>query len=524
MKLPNKDLFFREVTLRMCGSLDISEALCTTCNYIKQYIPLDFAGLFYLTANRDEVYSVAVQNMPGADMKIFDHSNEPIIILDEEDREELNRLHPEDAVKDTVEIHNTREEKPWFSIKHFPDWQHYSHLMLNLHIKDNALGVLVIVAQRSNSYTPEHAHLMEYVKDPIALAMSNARRFIETVRLKDLLAEDNRTIYREMGRLSGNQVIGEDFGLRQVMDLIRQVAPTSSPVLLTGETGTGKEVIANAIHLSSHRSDKPFIRVQCGAIPETLLDSELFGHEKGAFTGAMTAKRGRFERAEGGTIFLDEIAELSPDAQVKLLRVLQEKTFERLGGSKTIHADVRVIAATHRDLVDRVQTGAFREDLWFRLNVFPIHLPPLRARREDIPALAHHFIQRKCREMNLTPPTLPPDLNEKLQTYDWPGNVRELQNIIERALILSSGKTLALPPLGSGKTISELTNNHDAQLPTLNQITADHIRKALVQTNGRIEGPGGAAELLDINHGTLRARMKKLGIAFGRNAPPLVKS
>jgi len=225
------------------------------------------------------------------------------------------------------------------------------------------------------------------------MAMSNARRYQETVRLKNLLAEDNRALFRELEEVSGTRVVGAEFGLRQVMEMVRLVAQSNSPALLLGETGSGKEVIANAIHLTSSRRNGPMIRVQCGAIPETLLDSELFGHEKGSFTGAIARKRGRFERADKGTIFLDEIAELTPEAQVKLLRVLQEKEFERVGGAETIAADVRVIAATHRNLEERVREGRFREDLWFRLNVFPIHIPPLRQRREDIPSLVQYFVE-----------------------------------------------------------------------------------------------------------------------------------
>ena len=227
---------------------------------------------------------------------------------------------------------------------------------------------------------------------------------------------------QELERISGNQVIGAEFGLRQTMEMVRQVAPLNNPILLLGETGTGKEVIANAIHLASPRRDKPMIRVQCGAIPDTLLDSELFGHEKGAFTGAIGLKRGRFERADGGTIFLDEIGELTMDAQVKLLRVLQEHEFERLGGTKTLQADVRVITATNRNLERMVREGRFREDLWYRLNVFPIVLPSLRERREDISSLTTYFINRKAREIGLPEtPQLGPGALAELEAYKLAG-------------------------------------------------------------------------------------------------------
>jgi transcriptional regulator with GAF, ATPase, and Fis domain len=262
--------------------------------------------------------------------------------------------------------------------------------------------------------------------------------------------------------------------------------------------------------------------VQCGAIPETLLDSELFGHEKGAFTGATAQKRGRFERAGQGTIFLDEIAELSPEAQVKLLRVLQEREFERVGGTQTLHTNVRVIAATHRNLEAMCQAGSFREDLWFRLNVFPIRIPPLRDRRQDIPALVQYFIERKSREMNLaTIPAPAPGVIEGLMDYHWPGNVRELQNIIERALILSPGKPLQIAPLSNqAGPIAEQDLCETGHIQSLDEVSVHHIRYVMSRTNGRIEGPGGAAELLQINPGTLRSRMRKLGIPFGRKAEP----
>jgi len=292
---------------------------------------------------------------------------------------------------------------------------------------------------------------------------------------------------------------------------------------MLGETGTGKEVIANAIHMASPRRDGPMIRMQCGAIPETLLDSELFGHEKGAFTGASERKRGRFERANGGTLFLDEIGELSPDAQVKLLRVLQEKQFERIGGTKTISTDTRVIAATHRDLEQMVQDGRFREDLWYRLNILPIRIPPLRLRRDDIPSMAHYFVQRKAREMNLEiTPQIGEHTMERLKQYDWPGNVRELQNIVERALILSHGSVLSIPTLAPLQSRPQQNAVTDATtIQTMDQTIADHIRRTLEHTGGRVAGSDGAAEILQMNPSTLRFRMKRLGIGQSRTLRPL---
>jgi transcriptional regulator with GAF, ATPase, and Fis domain len=334
-----------------------------------------------------------------------------------------------------------------------------------------------------------------------------------------MLRDDNRYLSRELQRISGNRIIGADFGLRQVMEMARLVAPRDSPVLLSGETGVGKDVLANAIHELSTRRDGPFIKVNCGAIPDTLIDSELFGHEKGAFSGAIVQKRGRFERADGGTIFLDEIGDLPLPAQVRLLRVLQSREIERVGGTQVITVDIRVIAATNRDLQEMVKKGTFREDLWFRLNVFPIIIPPLRERKKDIPSLVRHFIEKKSRELRLmSQPTLAVDAFERLAHYDWPGNVRELENVVERALILWREGPLVLDPFVETPQPTEPLQT-SVEVPSflrLNDVLAWHFRRVLEMTKGRVHGPDGAAAILGINPGTLRHRMNKLGIPYGR--------
>jgi len=303
------------------------------------------------------------------------------------------------------------------------------------------------------------------------------------------------------------------------MENVRRVAPLSSPVLLLGETGVGKEIIAGAIHNASLRENGPFIKVNCGAIPETLMDSELFGHEKGAFTGAIDQKRGRFERAHEGTIFLDEIGELPPEAQVRLLRVLQEKEIERIGGIEPIKVDIRVIAATHRDLQAMIQGGKFREDLYFRLQVFPICIPTLKERSGDIPSLVQHFIKKKARDLKLTAiPTLSSEAYDQLLAHHWPGNVRELENAVERAIILNREGPLSFADLGPQKEKEEavVLVSETTESCNLDRVTANHIRSVLKMTNGRVEGKKGAAQLLGINPGTLRNRMRKMDISFGR--------
>jgi transcriptional regulator with GAF, ATPase, and Fis domain len=299
-----------------------------------------------------------------------------------------------------------------------------------------------------------------------------------------------------------------------------------------GETGTGKEMIARAIHNLSARREGPFVTVNCGAIPESLMDSELFGHEKGAFTGALSLKRGRFERANGGTVFLDEVGELHPEAQVRLLRVVQEKEIERVGGTKPIKVDIRVIAATNRDIKRMVQTQQFREDLYFRLEVFPITLPPLRDRKSDIPSLVHYFMQKKSREIGLRSiPSLAPGALERLMAYSWPGNVRELENAVERALIISRGEHLTFnyleapvqsgSPLESSAISTPYPDLQNGKSLSLDEILSHHIRRVLKMTDGRVGGEGGAADLLQINPSTLRKRMKKLHIPFGRKVSKL---
>lgn len=299
------------------------------------------------------------------------------------------------------------------------------------------------------------------------------------------------------------------------MELVQRVAPLNSPVMLLGETGVGKEVIANAIHLSSDRHKGPFVKLNCGAIPEQLIDSELFGHEKGAFTGAIAQRKGRFERADGGTLFLDEIGDLPLEAQVRLLRVLQTKQFERVGGTATLSSDARIIAATHRDMEQLVREGKFREDLWYRIGVFPISIPPLRERRADIPALVNHFLKKKSLEMGIHhPPAIAPGAMQRLREYRWPGNVRELENVVERELILNRTGTLAFEGIESGGSVE--ASPLSAKPVPLDRAVETHIRRALEYTHGKVGGPDGAAELLKVNPSTLRHRMRRLGIEFGR--------
>ncbi len=311
------------------------------------------------------------------------------------------------------------------------------------------------------------------------------------------------------------QIIGKSAVLEAVLEQVQRVAPTDSTVLVHGETGTGKELIARAVHNLSSRCGRPFVKLNCAAIPFDLLESELFGHEKGAFTGAIAQKIGRFELADQGTLFLDEVGDIPLALQPKLLRVLQEQEFERLGSGRTHQVDVRLVAATHRNLVEMVKRNEFRSDLYYRLNVFPVTLPPLRARREDIPALVDHFVEIYARKMNKQIEHISPETMAAFVSYPWPGNIRELQNLIERSVILSSGNVLH-PPLLNLKTSAEAES---PEATTLEEAERNHIRKILEQTRWVVSGPNGAAARLGIKRSTLYFRMQKLGISRSNREP-----
>jgi transcriptional regulator with GAF, ATPase, and Fis domain len=400
---------------------------------------------------------------------------------------------------------------------------------------DGHAAVLLLVARPPLELTEEHEPVAAALLEPLTVALENDHRLRELGAYREAAEAENRSLLQKLGRHDiADSVVGAETGLRPVMDQIALVAASDAPVLILGETGTGKEVVAREIHGRSGRHGGPFLRVNCGAIPSELVDSELFGHEKGSFTGAVGERKGWFERADGGTLFLDECGELPPAAQVRLLRILQDGQFERVGGELPRHVDVRIVAATHRDLEAMVASGRFRQDLWYRLAVFPIRLPPLRARRADIPALASHFALRAARRLGFAARTPGPDDIARLVAYDWPGNVRELAAVIERAAILGAGERLAVAEaLGAAPAIARTADEPDApaspeplaaprsrvdraSFPTLDQAQARHIEAALALCRGRIEGSRGAAALLKINPHTLRARMRKLKIDWSK--------
>ena len=388
------------------------------------------------------------------------------------------------------------------------------------------LGTLDLGAFADHVFSPEQFPLLTRIAGQIAIAVRNAMSYQRIEELNAQLAREK--LYLEDEIRSDHlfeEIIGRSPALQRVLREIETVAPTDSTVLISGETGSGKELVARAIHQLSGRRDKAFVKLNCAAIPTGLLESELFGHEKGAFTGAITQRIGRFELANRGTVFLDEVGEIPLELQPKLLRVLQEREFERLGSTRTIRTDARLIAATNRDLAALVAEQKFRQDLFYRLDVFPLQVPPLRERREDIPMLVRHFAQQFARRMKKGIDTIPTETMEALARYDWPGNIRELQNLIERAVILSTGTTLVVPTLAlvgaagrpavaepAGSMVAARAARTPDAVETLEHIDRRHIISALERSNWVIAGPGGAAARLGMKRSTLQFRMRKLGI------------
>jgi formate hydrogenlyase transcriptional activator len=373
------------------------------------------------------------------------------------------------------------------------------------------LGVLELGRRQGPVFTQADVDFLMQVANQIAIAIENALAYGEITDLKNKLSTENLYLEEEVRSEKGfEEIIGRSAAIRGVLRNIETVAPTASTVLICGETGTGKELVARAIHERSPRHGNAFVKLNCAAIPTGLLESELFGHEKGAFTGAIMQRTGRFEVANQGTAFLDEIAEISLELQPKLLRVLQEREFERLGSTRTLKTDARLIAATNRDLADCVEKQTFRADLYYRLNVFPIHVPPLRDRPEDIPLLVRHFMQYFARRMNRVIDSIPSETLEALIRHSWPGNIRELQNLVEHSVILSSGPMLRVPLTGlqsSGPASEVVTKRW-----TMDEAEREHILATLKDTKWVVSGARGAAARLGMNRSTLQFRMKRLGI------------
>jgi formate hydrogenlyase transcriptional activator len=371
------------------------------------------------------------------------------------------------------------------------------------------LGVLAVAKRQENAFVKEAVAFLTQVANQVAIGVENALAYSEIAELKDRLAQEKLYLEDELrGEMDFEGIVGQSSALRHVLNLVETVAPSDSTVLMLGETGTGKELIARAIHERSRRKDRTFVKINCAAIPTGLLESELFGHERGAFTGAITQKIGRLELADQGTLFLDEVGDIPLEIQPKLLRALQEREFERLGSTHTKKVNVRLVAATNRDLEKMIEDREFRSDLYYRLNVFPIRIPPLRERPEDIPLLVRYFTQKYARRMEKQIESIPSSAMRRLTSWHWPGNIRELQNFIERSVILTRGSALEVPIGALGNNIG----NPAAVATPRDSTERDEILHVLKETNGRVAGPNGAAARMGLKRTTLISRMKKLGI------------
>jgi formate hydrogenlyase transcriptional activator len=475
-----------DLTGQIAPNLDIRHLLRTTSAMVRRTI-------------RCNVVAIHLPDKESSSLRVFaiDSHETASGDIENDDRVEGNP-----SGEEVCEVFRSR--RPLLSRDH-------AGYVLPLSSRNRVLGVMELAQQNGQVSLHQDADFLSQITNQVALIIENAQAHTEIKELKEQLSREKLYLEGEIRSEQGfEEIIGRSSVIRGVLRMIETVAPTDSTVLIYGETGTGKELVARAIHERSSRNSKAFVKLNCAAIPTGLLESELFGHERGAFTGAIMQRVGRFELANHGTAFLDEIGEISLELQPKLLRVLQEREFERLGSTRTIKTDARLIAATNRDLAACVEEGRFRADLFYRLNIFPLHVPPLRERPEDIPMLVRHFVQHYARRMNRVIDTIPSETMERLVHHSWPGNIRELQNLIEHSVIVSRGPVLHTPL--AGLPSHRVPNQEGTRHRTLDEAERDHILSTLKETKWVISGPRGAAARLEMNRSTLQFRMNKLGI------------
>jgi len=490
-----------EINNHIVSKLDINELFRSASASIRTYFRNDFTG-FWLIDKQSNQLECALLDFPSGRGSLTAVARSEVTGAD---HEKLRAHVPE--LLSTEEI----DKLPAAIAEKLKAESITSMAIAPMVTASGPLGVITMGSRQPNNFGQEDLDLLSQISTQIALAVDNAIAYGRVTEARDRLEEERLYLESEIGsEYNFGDIVGKSLALRKVLDQIAIVAPTSSTVLLQGETGTGKELFARAIHNRSPRRERTFVRLNCAAIPSGLVESELFGHEKGAFTGALMQKRGRFELADGGTLFLDEIGDISLDLQPKLLRALQEQEFERLGSTKTICVDVRLIAATHRDLQAMIRNNQFREDLFYRLNVCPIEIPPLRERREDIPLLVHYFVLRHSRQMRKRVKSIPKQAMEALVNADWPGNIRQLENFIERCVIFTQGDELNVLRAELKKPS---VRSAASAAPSFEQAERQAIIDALIAASGRIAGKGGAAERLGLKRTTLQNKMNKLNIS-----------
>jgi len=489
-----------EINNHVIAFLDVTTLLRSACESLRNYFDNDFAAVWIIDKEQNRLETAAM-DFPSGRGFIDDVTVE----LTAEDIHRMKTRQPELwGQKELQALPETVRES-------FASEGLESMLVTALRTANRPLGVITLGSKRARHFRHQDLDLLGQIATQISLALDNAIAYEKLNASRDQIEEERLYLETELrAEYNFENIVGRSPSLIKVLQQIQIVAPTDSTVLLHGETGTGKELIARAIHSLSSRKSRTFVRLNCAAIPSGLVESELFGHEKGAFTGALMQKKGRFEIADQGTLFLDEIGDISLDLQPKLLRALQEREFERLGSARTIRVDVRLIAATHRDLPTMIRNNQFREDLFYRLNVFPIEIPPLRDRREDIPLLVNFFVSRLSRKMQKNIESIPKDAMEALTNAPWPGNIRELENFIERAVILTQGSDLKVPlkELKRAPVVSSATSGS-----TFEEAERQAIVEALHAAAGKISGQGGAAERLGLKRTTLQNKMRKLGIS-----------
>jgi formate hydrogenlyase transcriptional activator len=494
-----------EVTNALVANLDIHSLLAAISASIRQVTPHDYASLALCDPAIRTLRLHVLVSPKGADPL---GEGIPVSIADTPAGEVFTSREP-------LVLNNLEAQPDRYSAEFMRRWTGLglkSGCWLPLLHRGRPLGALIIGSVKESAFTEKDVLVLSHAANQVAIAIDNAETFRQVAELKERLSEEKAYLEEELRtEYNFEEIVGESAALKRVLKQVETVAPTDATVLILGETGTGKELVARAIHNLSGRRERTFVKLNCAAIPSGLLESELFGHEKGAFTGAISQKIGRLELAHQGTLFLDEVGDIPLELQPKLLRALQEKEFERLGSTRTIPVDVRLIAATNRDLTQMVRDREFRSDLYYRLKVFPIQVPPLRDRAEDIPMLVHYFVQKHARRMNREIETIPPQAMQALERWRWPGNIRELENLIERAVILSSGSVLRVPlaELGPG----DAAEAAPAAATTLEAAEREHILRVLRETGGLIAGPRGAAARLGLKRTTLNAKMRKLGIS-----------